>query len=143
LQRYVCTNLTVPGCLGTIARRLNLLTLSPVPSDEEAKLPEPISPDEKKHIQLMQERASKAVLGLEVRFQAFVTPSSDTFLGTTPEEAKARGRGRPLRTGWRGSTSRGNQPQFAQGDTTHRPLVFEGSRLLPRAREWSGWGRCS
>ncbi|KAH8774886.1 hypothetical protein BGZ57DRAFT_376803 [Hyaloscypha finlandica] len=36
-----------------------------VPSDEEATLPEPISPDEKKHIQLMQERASKAILGLE------------------------------------------------------------------------------
>jgi hypothetical protein len=47
-------------------RRTDLLTVSVAIPDELAKLPEPIGLAEKKRLQLAKERASKAVLGLEV-----------------------------------------------------------------------------
>jgi hypothetical protein len=72
----------------------DLLTLSLVPADEEATLPEPISPPEKKELQIVQERVAKAVLGIEVRFPFSVKLILTSFLGTLQRpEAKTKGRG--------------------------------------------------
>jgi hypothetical protein len=49
-----------------ILENQTVLTIEIVKSNEEAKLPEPISPAEKKHLQMVQQRVAKGLVGLEV-----------------------------------------------------------------------------